>query len=259
MNFFYQLSESWAAAEWLRTGIRPSKMDTQRRIEIPDTALSAETRATILRLSNGKLKDEFSFAAPGIFGSNSKTFDRILTEADIALELINMDNEFAAHAEKKAAEDADRKEKDRLVKADTEQRAVTYKAKQEADAKATAEARAYMIDWIAQYGSARLKKCAEHGYNCVRLYWIERAESQFPGWMLDYNDTASWDSRSGPSLAALEELELLKKLYPDADIAIVWLKEPPSNEPDGEADAYDFEPHEAIAMKPASYTDWLVK
>jgi hypothetical protein len=59
--------------------------------------------------------------------------------------------------------------------------------------------------WALAHGSARLRKCVEQGYDCQRLYVVERAAMEYPGYVVDFDDAAEWRARSGPSEAALDE------------------------------------------------------
>lgn len=78
------------------------------------------------------------------------------------------------------------------------------------------------IRWIQDHGSEYLKRCLASGYDCQRQYVIERAALEYPGYTVDYNDTAGWKSRSGPSVAALNEADRVKG-------RVVWLTSAPSN------------------------------
>lgn len=86
--------------------------------------------------------------------------------------------------------------------------------------------------WIAEHGSDRLKRGFERGHDCQRLYVIERAAIEAPGWTVDFNDDATWKDRSCPSTAALnlaEEAEELASRLASSQPKIVWLTKPASN------------------------------
>lgn len=107
--------------------------------------------------------------------------------------------------------------------------------------------------WIADHGSAYLRRaCLEGGYNCQRLYVLERAAYEHPGYAVDFNDSANWRNRACPSEPALDEaLRVGGK--------VVWLTEAPSDrvesdesdDTDDYAGMYDspFEPREAIVIR----------
>ena len=83
--------------------------------------------------------------------------------------------------------------------------------------------------WIKTFGSAYLKKAYPLGYNCQRQYVSERATLEFPEYVLDFDDDASWGDRVAPSEHALDIVLELKEKYNDYNIVIVWLKQPPRN------------------------------
>ena len=76
--------------------------------------------------------------------------------------------------------------------------------------------------WIAAHGSTHLRPCLQAGYNCQRLYVLERAALEHPDYVVDYHDTSEWNVRSGPSAAALDEAAR-------GNGQIVWLTALPSN------------------------------
>ena len=89
--------------------------------------------------------------------------------------------------------------------------------------------------WIAQHGSAYLKKCADMGYDCQKAYVHERAALEHPAYVLDYNDDARWKDRAGPREAALDEAARVGG-------QIVWLTYL------NDADDF-FEPCEAVVIR----------
>lgn len=103
------------------------------------------------------------------------------------------------------------------------------------------------VEWIGKYGSERLKKSQKLGYENQRLYVLERAEMEFPDYIVDFNETASFKDRVNPSLEALREVEeLIDKGY---DAEIVWLISKPTDHIGDEEDYYNrFEPREAIII-----------
>lgn len=93
-----------------------------------------------------------------------------------------------------------------LVAAEANEKAAAEKARRLAERAA----------WAAEHGSARLRKCVEGGYDCQRLYVIERAALEYPGYSVDFADKAAWRERSGPSEAALDEAKRV-------DGEVVWM------------------------------------
>lgn len=67
-------------------------------------------------------------------------------------------------------------------------------------------------DWIVTHGSLRLKKCLEEGYDCRKLYYVERgAKLLGEDFCLDYDDVVLTESCRCPSLESLEMIDILRK------------------------------------------------
>ena len=94
-------------------------------------------------------------------------------------------------------------------------------------------------DWVETHGSDFLKKAVAAGYDCQRRYVTERAALELPGFAVDFDDNASWKSRSCPSEAALELALSLAAFGAE----VVWL----TDAPNADAEPY-FEPCEAVAV-----------
>ena len=77
--------------------------------------------------------------------------------------------------------------------------------------------------WAQANGSPRLRKCVEQGYDCQRLYALERAAAEHPGYVVDFDDKAAWKDRAGPSEAALDEAARVGG-------TVVWLTRQPHEE-----------------------------
>lgn len=89
---------------------------------------------------------------------------------------------------------------------ENEQREAESKRREAAAAEAAQQARIEeRRAWALAHGSPRLRKCVEAGYDCQRLYVFERAALEHPAYVVDFDDKATWKSRSGPSEAALDE------------------------------------------------------
>lgn len=93
--------------------------------------------------------------------------------------------------------------------------------------------------WAQAHGSPRLRKCVEAGYDCQRLYVLERAAAEHPGYVVDFDDSASWKDRAGPSEAALDEAARVGG-------QVVWLTGLPLD--DGAPDDYQDE-REAVVIR----------
>lgn len=101
------------------------------------------------------------------------------------------------------------------------------------------------IDWINQHGSDYLKRAIANGFDCQRKYVIERAAKEFPDFIVDFDDSAEWNSRSCPSEKALNEMITLKEKGYNANV--VWLTRLPNGYDD--YDYYDIEPCEAVVIR----------
>lgn len=123
------------------------------------------------------------------------------------------------------------------------------KANKEAEEKLAAGRNAEKHSWSEKFGSDQLKRGLKAGHSCTRLYAIERAAKEYPGFDLDFNDQAAWSSRSCPSVEALDALDDARKLNPAA--RIVWLTKPASNviSDDDEYGEEEFSPCEAIVIE----------
>ena len=113
------------------------------------------------------------------------------------------------------------------------------------DERVKAETHAAKSAWIEAHGSDQLRRGFERGHDCGRLYTLERAASEAPGFIVDYCDGAAWKDRSCPSNRALDAAELAEALG-IGDVKIVWLTEPPIETKHSRDDyGYDYEPFEA--------------
>jgi len=100
------------------------------------------------------------------------------------------------------------------------------------------------LDWINHYGSDHLKRAVRLGYVCQRKYVKERAAKEFPDFIVDLDNIATWNTISCPSLAKLSEVEKLIERGYKAEV--VWLTSPAYYL--NEEDFDDFEPSEAIVV-----------
>lgn len=119
--------------------------------------------------------------------------------------------------------------------------------------------------WIKRHGSQHLQRAWAAGHHSGRQYAIERAAQQYPGWTIDYNETAEWSERPFPSLAALDiRDEAIKNAVGDGEPEIVWLTARPSHEIMDEQDEYEFEwdrfdECEAVVVHDPHLGKWLVQ
>ncbi|MDD5701047.1 MAG: hypothetical protein PHU23_03260 [Dehalococcoidales bacterium] len=103
-------------------------------------------------------------------------------------------------------------------------------------------------DWIAQYGSERLKLCQKGNYPCKKLYLEERVLHELgEGWFIDTKNEAEIEDRANPSLEALTIVETLPEGYTGE---VVWITSTPSAL---STPAY-FSPQEAVWIRGCPFT-----
>lgn len=117
------------------------------------------------------------------------------------------------------------------------------------DARIKAEAHATKTAWGNAHGSEQLRRGFERGHDCGRLYVVERAALEAPGYTVDYQDAAEWKDRACPSVSALNEADAAEKLNLGS-VKIVWLTEA-ARDRKRSHDYYDydeFRPCEAVVI-----------
>lgn len=102
-----------------------------------------------------------------------------------------------------------------------------------------------MINWINQHGSQHLKACIEQQYGCKRLYVIERAAVELPGFILDTSSMAKMEERVNPSESSLLETKRLQE--EGYKSRVVFLKSPPFT-PEESVSLKTWEPREAVVV-----------
>ena len=105
--------------------------------------------------------------------------------------------------------------------------------------------------WIGEHGSAHLKRAHGEGYDCQRLYVLERAGLEAPDFVVDFYQGAEWRERSCPTVAALDAGDAARELGLGEPV-IVWLTSEPK--PTKVEDEYGeleepFEPCEAVVLR----------
>lgn len=273
MKIRYQYSESFVREMWAKTGQSVSRSG---EFLLPDVELNEAERRLLLKVEDFQTDDVFGSTNTSSVGlyvyraiPHSAQYPPRIDKAPLALDA-EPDREAIIRALEEMVTSKERAEADLVtLKADFEAWKAAEAVKREREraereaeqvalkAKADAE-KAERLAWIAEHGSPRLKKCIAHGYDCTRLYEIERAAVEFPGWAFDYNDTGTYKERSGPTLEALEALEAAQAQYPQAEISIVWLTGEPTSAPGQEADE-EWEPREALLLeRPSKHDLFLV-
>ena len=114
---------------------------------------------------------------------------------------------------------------------------------------------------IEAHGSDHLKRACAAGHDCNRLYWIERAALEYPGYVVDIEDEGGWKSRACPSVEALDERDAALAAHAaDITAEIVWLTDAPRNRKLDEDEYPDeFEACEALAVHDPDYPYDLIK
>lgn len=104
---------------------------------------------------------------------------------------------------------------------------------------------AEMITWIKANGSEHLKMCIDQQYGCKRLYIVERAAAELPGFIPDTSMMAKMEERVNPSAKALLDARKVQEL--GFNCRVVFLKSPPFS-PDELVSLCTWEPREALVV-----------
>lgn len=153
--------------------------------------------------------------------------------AELAAEQAKLDAEFETSKAKYLAE-KEKREAERM-----EENSKLEKKEAERRAKAEA-AHAERVEWIGKHGSERLKLMLENGYELKKTYEEERAALELPGFEFD-RDELKYSRRANPTIEALHSQIQLEKYNPE----IVYVTA------DGDDEYGDFEPYEAILVRPS--------
>ena len=145
-------------------------------------------------------------------------------------------------------------------KAEADARREAYETEQKEEAKRKAASEAIAKDaWIEAHGSDHLKRARAAGHDAGRLYLIERAAMEFPGFVLDYEDHAEWQPRSCPTIARLDKRDEILAAHPEVEATIVWLTDYPRMRPVRDYEDYeDCEKHEALVVISPTFKHPLV-
>lgn len=89
-------------------------------------------------------------------------------------------------------------------------------------------------EWIQKYGSEHLREAFARGYNCQRMYILERVAKELPNYIVyKYDGREGWElyDRSCPSPEAIAEVKRLEAqgFHP----VVKWAKLAPSDEDNG--------------------------
>ncbi len=155
-------------------------------------------------------------------------------------EIVQADKARKEEEERPAKEAQARKEAQE--KAEREQIEAQEKARIDAEERARNEViKAEKKAWIEQNGSERLRMGYRAGYNCQKIYEIERAQSVLGSdYVRDSSEVEERD-RSCPSLDAMQEVERLKSVI-QKEAAVVWLPHGPDGTWDDGCEAVKADP-----------------
>lgn len=257
----FKLSEDGRAAAFVAGGKMPVE---DQVVEVDLEQATPEQRQVLLRGYKRELVDEpyRGLALYDLAGSDVSSIqqtpswrklDAIPTPEQALAMLVEQAPglmEWRAESERKAAErkakheawEAERdalKERIRLENEREREREAAKKARIEADKAA----------WVEAHGSDQLRRACARGHDCQRLYVVERAAVEAPGYVVDFQDSAQWKDRSCPSVKSLDEAEAAEALgLESTEVKIVWLTHPAAWRTD-EVDPYEFDPREAVVIR----------
>ena len=117
------------------------------------------------------------------------------------------------------------KEKDQRLYEERQKRKEEEKMEQELENKKRHEKeKAYQAEkrsWATQFGSDHLKQAIELGYDCEKIYALERVEKELTGFEIDFDDDWAWDTVDNPSEGAVTETKELREKNYDAQIVTI--------------------------------------
>lgn len=292
----YRLSVSARIAEAQATGDMPAETQI---IAVELSELAPEQRAAVLAYAGTRTTARLATPALGVrgwdepcveFKRDGLTYQGVpVLDADIldvrpdmptivsalatrneqyAAALAECETALTAWEQKHAAEAAERAEREEQEKAERKERARRGVAEEERKAALRAQREAERAAWAQEHGSEHLKRAVAAGYNCARMYAIERAAVEYPGCVLDYEEHAECKSRSCPSLAALDTCDAIHAAHPEAKAVVVWLTAEPRERTtaedrmedecaDGYPDELGFADREAVQIDDPAYSRYL--
>lgn len=270
VNVQWAMSKKAALEQFALTGNRPDILKTKL---VDLEPLSVEQRRVLLASAYNPGSDKLSAVYIHGQKSNTTTYPPDLSTKDYPVEfdaeptieqivetislLDTMETERKAAVERKSAADRAALQKSRedeeRVKADLAQivstsdlqgaksymlpssdsRLASYKDGAVNRIKGEMED-AKKAQWVTIHGSDHLKRACAAGYDCQRLYVVERAAVEAPGWIVDYNSTGRDNGRSCPSMEALivenASVALAQQIGATAP-TVRWLTDQPTNQP----------------------------
>lgn len=252
------LSDALLAATFVATGKRPAPIQS---VEVAPEQATPEQRQTLLagypysiaemfRVGTARL-DLMDYERLDFRGDPTRReFDATPT-ADEALACAV--GQVAAAAAYEAAREAKRQAEAAAREAEQKRKDAEAQAKRQAEDAAREATEVAKAAWVAAHGSDHLRRACARGHDCQRLYVMERAALELPGYTVDFEDNAAWKARSCPSKAALDEAERVEMLdlrpADEIEVRIVWLTAPAQDERDEDGYGDEFEACEAVVVR----------
>lgn len=242
MKLIYSLAKTYRERAFVETG---AELPVTASVELPTDALTPALRAHLARTVAPRVPAEFtltnyviSFDAARVVAATGDriTLDTPATDGDAPRLLAEDAARWEDADARRQVRAAERAEEHRQAAERNTVEAARRQAEAIADAQAKAQREADKVAWVAAHGSEFLRKACGAGYDCQRKYVAERAATEFPGYVVDWNDKAAWRDRSCPSESALDEALRTGGL-------VVWLTV------SGVEDDYDFEAREAVVVR----------
>lgn len=255
----FVLSDATLAATFVATGKRPSPIQS---VEIAPEQATPEQRQLLLAGYPHSMAEMFRVGVARIdlmdyerldFRGDPvrREFDAVPAPEDaLALAV----EQIAGKAAYEAAKETKRLAEVAAEQAERDRKNAEARAKREAEEAAREAAEADKARWIEAHGSNHLRRAFGRGHDCQRMYVVERAAAELPGYTVDFEDAAAWKSRPCPSLAALDEAERVERLdlrpAEEIEVRIVWLTSPARAERlEYDEDPGEFEESEAIVVR----------
>lgn len=254
MKIHYRLAEETRNRLYIETNTLPEK---EQAVELDNERMTSAHRAHLVAI--GERNTDLLVLYPYEVSYDVSQVVRASHRSMVLIEYAELPDQLdgikmlEADMERYAAAREALEAKRAAVAVQKQREAAEAEAKRlaEAEAKRLAEAEAAArrderATWIQAHGSLYLRKCLSSRYDCQRQYAIERAARDFPGYVVDIEDDATWKSRSGPSEAALDEAARVDGL-------VVWLTNEPRATPQATNDDGDYEepftPCEAVVIR----------
>jgi len=253
---YYEVSEKVLREEMIATGKRPPR---RRVLTLSLADLTPDQRQPLvdhllshmdLDMSHPVIFDPQEHNGSGyvrLYWDHVPTLEEIIATASADMIAHKAIVEHCAIRDRKNRERLEAEARERAALQEIENQRAREREEQKAAAQAAWDAE--MRRWAAEQGSDHLKLCLEGGYRCDRIYVLERAAVERPGWIVDFYDRAGWKERTNPSLEAL--IQARDETIDTTPVRVVWITAPPRADPGeefGEELGEEFEPREGLVI-----------